>query len=520
MCDKKDESFYNLNKGFLERYMYKKILFISTDKHLGEVIRSVLTRKSMNVVLASTLEEVERFVDRDYDIILFETLFGISTQGMMTFFASYSHLKNAERWIVVPKNTKSLEIESLKEKGHLAQVLTKPISPLEIMNYFKKKVNIEKPISLNSLRLLSQIWVTKSSMVVQGRGLKIIIVEGSLVSHSSVSILRKILEEDVLHPSKISTHDHRNNFAEVGRFLLELASGKMQEGWPEKYRKCSVIWSAIDVLPEIFSPERLAKLQKVRLFSEYKFEEQKTLYGLWKMGIIQLKEKVESPKKGKKVLLSFMDVKQILKREIEQFKGASALDVLGLTKDAGLFDIINSSKRMEQRYQKLATDYPHSREIGLMVEELLELVQASARRLSDGGYADQESLPEYERLYQYGMRQINNQNWVMAEKALMKATQMRIEDSRILAAKGWAEFNNPERDKNKREKDGMESMLLAIHLDKEEVATLVFVAKAYLSMDDPEKALPPIKLASTLTPNPDVQSLRAEIEHRIEQLKK
>jgi DNA-binding response OmpR family regulator len=56
--------------------MYKNILFISTDKHLGEVIRRVLIRKSMDVVLASTLEEVKRFVDRDYDIILFETLFG------------------------------------------------------------------------------------------------------------------------------------------------------------------------------------------------------------------------------------------------------------------------------------------------------------------------------------------------------------------------------------------------------------------------------------------------------------
>jgi hypothetical protein len=499
--------------------MYKNILFISTDKHLGEVLRTVLIRKSMKVVLASTLEEVKRFVDREYDIILFETLFGINIQEMMTFFASYSHLKNAERWMMVPKNTKSIEAKLLKENWDLAEVLIKPISPLELMRHFKKKVNTKKPISLNSLRLLSQIWVTKSSMVVHGRSLRVIFVDGSLVSHSSVSILKTLLEEDFLRPSNISTPTNQNNFAEVGKFLLESATEKPQEDWSKEYKACSVIWGEIDVLPEILSSEVLVKLQKDSVFSEYKPDEQKILYGLWKMGIIQLKEKVEVLRKSKKVLLSFMDVKQILKKELGQFKGASALDVLGLTKNAGLFDIINSSRRMEARYQKLATDYPHSREIGEMVGSLLELVQTSARRLSDGGYANEESLPEYERLYQYGMRQIKNQNWVMAEKALMKAAQMRIEDSRILAAKGWAEFNNPERDKEKREKDGMESMLLAIHLEKEEVSTLVFVTKAYLSLDDLENALGPIKLASTLTPDPEVQGLRAEVEQRIQQSK-
>ena len=51
-------------------------------------------------------------------------------------------------------------------------------------------------------------------------------------------------------------------------------------------------------------------------------------------------------------------------------------------------------------------------------------------------------------------RQIESGNWQLAEKALNKANQLCIEDPRILAAKGWAEFNNPDKDEINRRKEG------------------------------------------------------------------
>ena len=48
---------------------------------------------------------------------------------------------------------------------------------------------------------------------------------------------------------------------------------------------------------------------------------------------------------------------------------------------------------------------------------------------------------------------------------------------------------------------------------------MIFLAKAYLALGDPENALGPIKKASTLTPAPEVQELRSEVEKRIQKLK-
>ena len=63
----------------------------------------------------------------------------------------------------------------------------------------------------------------------------------------------------------------------------------------------------------------------------------------------------------------------------------------------------------------------------------------------------------------------------------------------------------------------MESLLLAIHFDKDNIDTLMFLTKAYLALGDVENALGPIKRASTLSPDPKVQELRASVESRLSQ---
>lgn len=514
---------YNLERGFGERVMRKKILFISQDRHLGEAVRSVLTRNSIEVVLASTLSQVERFIDRDFDVILFEELFGSTISEMISFFGVHAHLKNTERWLIAPKGSTAMERKLLKSEWKLKQVLSNPISPLDIMEILReKKKQTQKPIFLNSLRLVSQIWANRSSMVVQGRSLKVIFIEGSLVSHSNISIISDLLQEDFLRPSPISMSANQKNFKKVGLFLLSLAKEIPSDAWMEKHQDHMIVWPQKSDLPEyLLSKEEFETLRNEKPFSKQSSSEQELLYGLWKMGIIRLQEKTVEEEKTSRLQLSLSasDMKMILEKDLKRFQDASALEVLGLASGAGLSEILNNSRRLEERYNKIKLDYPHSREISPLVDKLVDFVQTSAQMLSGGGYVQEDTLPEHEQLYQYGLRQINNQNWAMAEKALSKASQMRIEDGRILAAKGWAEFNNPDRDKTEREKNGLESLLLAIHLNKEDLNTLIFIAKAYLALGDPENALGPVKKASTLTPAPEVQELRKEVEKRIQRLR-
>lgn len=502
--------------------MRKKILFVSQDQHLGESIRSVLARNSVEVVLAHNLSQMERFIDRDFDIILFEELFGSSLKEMISFFGVHSHLFDTERWLIAPKGATKMERKLLKKEWKLKQVLAKPVSPLDILDVLRaKKKKAQKPISLNSLRLVSQIWANRSSMVVQSRNLKVIFIDGSLVSHSNISILRDLLQEDFLRPSPISMAANQKNFRKVGQLLLSLAIEEAPDVWLQKYKDHLIFWPKKSDLPDyLLSKDDFERLKNDNSFLEQTQSDQELLYGLWKMGVILLKEKeVEDETASRTITLSASEMKAILQKDLNRLKEASALEVLGLASGAGLSEIINNSRRLEDRYQKIKIDYPHTRELVPMLNELLEVVQNSVQMLSGGGYVQQDTLPEHEQLYQYGLRQMKNQNWAMAEKALSKASQMRIEDGRILAAKGWAEFNNPDRDKKDREKNGLETLLLAIHLDKDELNTLIFISKAYLALDDPENALGPVKKASTLTPAPEVQELRAEVERRIQSVK-
>ncbi len=503
--------------------MRKKILFISQNRHLGEALRSVLSRNSIEVVLCQNTFQMERFIARDFDIILFEELFGSSIEEMMAFFGIHSHLRKAERWMIAPKGATVMERIMLKKDWKLRQVLTKPVSPLDILEVLRKKKKAEKSVSLNSLRLVSQIWANRSSMVVKSRKSKVIFIEGSLVSHSNFSVIQELLEENFLRPSPISMAANKNNFRKVGQYLLSVAIEKPPENWLQKYQGYLSIWpKKSDLTDYLLSPEDLARVQNTNPFSTQPQKDQELLYGLWKMGIIKLEQEelVLDEEKSKKIVLSASEMKSILQKDLDRLKNATPLEVLGLASGAGLSEIMNNSRRLEDRYRQIKLDYPHqARDLVPLIDQLLELVQSSAKVLSGGGYVEEESLPEHEQLYQYGMRQIKNQNWIMAEKALTKASQMRIEDGKILAAKGWAEFNNPDRDEEERRKDGLESLLLAIHLDKEELNTMIFIAKAYLALGDPENALGPIKKASTLTPAPEVQELRSEVERRIQKLK-
>ena len=85
---------------------------------------------------------------------------------------------------------------------------------------------------------------------------------------------------------------------------------------------------------------------------------------------------------------------------------------------------------------------------------------------------------------------------------------------KILGALGWAQFNNPERDEEDRVREGMESLLLAIHLENDYVPTLVYLTRAYVHQQEFENAANVVRRACMLSPERSIQDLRTFVESK------
>ena len=146
---------------------------------------------------------------------------------------------------------------------------------------------------------------------------------------------------------------------------------------------------------------------------------------------------------------------------------------------------------------------------------MIDLIQNSADRILVGDVGNSD-IAEHEKFFRYGLRAMEKENWPNADKAFTKAYQLCIEDNRILAHLGWARFHNEELDEQTRTDEALENLQLALHLDNKELDTLVFVSRIYFKLGEFEKALRPIRKASGLTPDAEIQKLRQDIEEAAE----
>ena len=145
---------------------------------------------------------------------------------------------------------------------------------------------------------------------------------------------------------------------------------------------------------------------------------------------------------------------------------------------------------------------------------MLELINKAAQNVNAD--ADLSDLPEEQRLLVYAKRMIEQDNWTQAEKALKKAHQIRIEDIDVLAHLGWVQYNA---DKSK-EGEALESLQLALHLDSSHLDTLTFLSKIYVEKEEYESAIVFLRKATKLTPDPEIQELRALVEAEIKILER
>ena len=90
-------------------------------------------------------------------------------------------------------------------------------------------------------------------------------------------------------------------------------------------------------------------------------------------------------------------------------------------------------------------------------QNMIDLIQEAADRILVGDVGD-NNLPEHEKFFRYGLRELEKGNWPNADKAFTKAYQLCIEDNRILAHLGWARFHNEELDEQTRTDEALENL--------------------------------------------------------------
>ena len=197
--------------------------------------------------------------------------------------------------------------------------------------------------------------------------------------------------------------------------------------------------------------------------------------------------------------------------EYERLKIAEPFVVLGIPAKADSKIIVESVARMRERYTTIQNAPRVSDEIKLAAQNMLKLIDQAAKSV----HADSidENMTEEQKLLMYAKRMMTQKNWAQAQKALTKAHQIRIEDVDILANLGWAQYQND----NSQLDDAIENLHLALHLESSHLDSLVFLARIYIDKEDYESAMPFLRKATTLTPDPEIQDMRklAEAEIKI-----
>ena len=104
-------------------------------------------------------------------------------------------------------------------------------------------------------------------------------------------------------------------------------------------------------------------------------------------------------------------------------------------------------------------------------------------------------------MLEQGMVLIDTNEFARADRVLTQARELAMTNPKILAGLGWARFNNPKRDKDEREEEGRDYLLLAEQFDKTDVWTEWCLYKVFRAMDDPEAALIRAKLVLKVKPS-------------------
>ena len=524
--------------------MFMKILYVTKNRAFGEMVRSSIQRAGFEVFVLSRLSLIERYIEKKPQIILFE--WGIDETAQNVFNIVLESLPKIEKWLVYNQPEDDLEVQRFYKENQFARYWKQPLSTLVLLEKLQElrdsiestgqtgKESTSSPktstnysdIEINPtvVRMIGQVWFSRSSMSVSGESGELSFAKGALVKEEPANCLKDVLADDFvsLTPSEFSGGSWLGTGKQLRKLLLRLPPESFLSN--KLYPICPHISEIESIFPMtkkqwacckgVYKISDLAKATKF----EVPFAD---MYTMWLLGLLLLKQdqpevikehrrkKEQARQNANTSTLGRKGRNHYLIREYERLKNEDPFVVLGLAKDSTPELVRSTLGRLMERYTAALDQDRES------AQNMIDLIQNAADRILVGDVGNSD-IAEHEKFFRYGLRAMEKGNWPNADKAFTKAYQLCIEDNRILAHLGWARFHNEELDEQTRIDEALENLQLALHLDNKELDTLVFISRIYFKMGEFEKALRPIRKASGLTPDAEIQKLRQDIEEAAE----
>ena len=498
-----------------------RVFFLSTNQNMAESLRRTLGRSNIDVIHARSFEQARRLLSSPPDIFFAD--YYIHSERSIPFIQNLqkeSLITGSDVWLTGYNLTSSDQQKSLREVLG-SRYWSQPLPYLDIQEHLASK-NTDDTFILSSasVRLVGQIWASRSHGILNGDAVRIIFADGALIREDPPNCLVEALEEDFLQYSSIQNISG-GDWTETGKRLLSLCMDSDTQIWEKENQKSafgfqmSISFEGLGISEETqsFVSSRVSLFQ-ARLPKQSISE----LYALWMLGVIKPETAVTRSRTQR--VDSFQDRVQQRQdyawvcAEYERLKDAEPFVVLGIHSKAEDKVVLETVQRMKERYEVIVNNSRVSDEVRIAAKNMLELIKKAATNVNAD--ADLADLPEEQRLLIYAKRMIEQGKWSQAEKALKKAHQIRIEDIDVLAYLGWVQYNA---DKS-QEGEALESLQLALHLDSSHLDTLVFLSKIYVEKEEYESAIVFLRKATKLTPDPEIQELRALVEAEIKILER
>jgi len=180
-----------------------------------------------------------------------------------------------------------------------------------------------------------------------------------------------------------------------------------------------------------------------------------------------------------------------LEMEVARLEGATPAEVLGVPQDTGRVLVREVGERMSQRYVAIAESDRYSAETRELASQLVTKVEQAVSRWGyDQRRAEGDPTTQREQvMYEQGMVLVDASDFARADRVLTKARDLAMANPGILAALGWARFNNPDREIEERQEEGKDYLLLAEQFNSRDPQAAWFLCQAFRMLGDDEAAL-------------------------------
>jgi len=180
-----------------------------------------------------------------------------------------------------------------------------------------------------------------------------------------------------------------------------------------------------------------------------------------------------------------------LELEVSRLADAAPAEVLGIPHDATNKLVREVGGRMRERYAAIAEDDGYPDETRALAATLVERVQHALNRW---GHSQERAAadPTTQRetiMYEQAMVMVGAGDFPKADRMLVMARELAMANPKILAALGWARFNNPDRPEEERREEGRDYLLLAEQFDNSDIDTEWALVKVYKVLGDHPAAL-------------------------------